>query len=914
MHPKILIVENEAITALDIQKLLESMGFEVVSIVSSGMEAVRKARDLKPDLILMDILIKGNMDGIETAEEIMNLFDIPVIYLTAYSDEKTFERIKLTQPYGFITKPISYSELRASIENALYKHTLYKKLVESEQRYYSLFENNHAVMLLINPDTGNIIDSNPAATSFYGYSKNELKKMKITDINILDREQVFEEMQKADTQDKNHFIFKHRLANGDIRDVDVYSGPITVNGKDLLYSIVHDITKQIESEKKLRASKERYKQFFNNPLMGFALCKIITDHENNPVNFIYLKINPAFENLTGFKKEEIINRKVTDILIPEEVKKIIKIYGKVTLTGEPVNFEYPIPSLNKYYEIAAFSPGKDYFIAFFTDITKRKKTEELQNSLNYIGNVINSNLNADKIMETVVMEASEVIGAESASIALKAGNKWLIKYVCCMPQEILGSSFTDENNPYGMLAVNTKKVVPINDTYTDVNVDVNIMKEYNIHSALVVPLILDDEVRGLLYFNYHSKKVTFEKYYIDFASNLSTLISLALQNADLISNLESKIEERTTELKKAYARVSDLYNNAPCGYHSLDKNGYIVQINDTELSWFGYSREEIIGKKKFSDLLTEKSIKTFNNSFSNFKERGEVYDLEFDVIRKDGSVLPVLLNATAIMDSSRNYVMSRSTLFDITERRKNEEKINHMLNNLKRSNEELEQFAYVSSHDLQEPLRTIASFTQLLERRYKGKLDEDADEFIGYIVDAAVRMKQQINDLLEFSRVTTTGSKFGMVDTNFILDQVINNLKSSIDENNAEIIHGNLPKLIGDSDQLRRVFQNLIGNAIRYRKPDESPKICISAYEDKDNGEYVFSVQDNGIGIEKQYLNRIFRIFQRLHTMEEYEGTGIGLSVVKRVVDRHGGRIWVESELGKGSTFYFTLPFKFYEG
>ena len=913
MHPKILIVEDEAITALDIQKLLESMDFEVVSIVSSGMEALRKSRDLKPDLILMDILIKGNMDGIETADEIMNLFNIPVIYLTAYSDEKTFERIKLTQPYGFITKPISYSELRASIENALYKHTLYKKLAESEQRYCSLFENNHAVMLLINPDTGDIIDSNPAATSFYGYSKNELKEMKITDINVLDREQVFEEMQKAEIKDKNHFIFKHRLANGDIRDVDVYSGSITVNGKDLLYSIVHDITKQTEVEKKLRFSRERYKQFFNNPLMGFALCQIITDPKNNPVDFIYLKINPAFENLTGFKKKEIINKKVTDILIPEEVKKLIKICGKVTLTGEHVNFEYHIPSLNKYYEIAAFSPGNDYFITFFTDITKRKKTEDLQNSLNYIGNVINSNLNADKIMETVVMEASEVIGAESALIALKTSNTWLIKYVCNLPQEMLGSNFTDENNPYGMLAVNTKKVLPINDTYTDENVDVNVMKEYNIHSALVVPLILDDEVRGLLCFNYHSKKVTFEKYYIDFASNLSTPLSLALQNADLISNLESKIEERTIELKKAYARVSDLYNNAPCGYHSLDKKGYIIQINDTELSWFGYSREEIIGKKKFADLLTEKSIKTFNNSFPNFKERGEAYDLEFDVIRKDGSILPVLLNATAIMDSSRNYVMSRSTLFDITERRKNEEKINHMLDNLKRSNEELEQFAYVSSHDLQEPLRTIASFTQLLERRYKSKLDDDADEFIAYIVDAAVRMKQQINDLLEFSRVTTTGSEFEMVDVNFILYQVIDNLKSAIDENNAEIIHDNLPKLIGDSDQLRRVFQNLIGNAIRYRKPDETPKIYISAYEDKGNDEYVFSVQDNGIGIEKQYLNRIFRIFQRLHTMEEYEGTGIGLSVVKRVVNRHGGRVWVESELGNGSTFYFTLPFKFYE-
>ncbi len=907
MHPKILIVEDEGITALDIQKLLESMGFEVVSTASEGLEAVQKAKDLKPDLILMDILLKGDMDGIEAAERIMTFFNIPVIYLTAYSDKKTFERVKLTRPYGFITKPISHDELRASIENALYKHELYKKLAESEQRYSSLFENNHAVMLLIDPDTGNIVDANPAAASFYGYSKDELKAMKITDINMLDSKTVFEEMQNAELRKNHHFIFKHRLASGDIRDVDVYSGSITVNSEDLLYSIVHDITKQTEAEKKLRDSKERYKQFFNNPLMGFAMCEIITDNENNPVDFIYLKINPAFEYLTGFKRENVINKRITSILDIEEVEELIKAYGKVALTGKSANFEYQLPSLNKYYEIAAFSPGKGYFIAFFTDITKRKKTEELQNSLTCIGNIINSNLNADKIMENVLIDASKAIEAESALIALKIGNNWSVRYVCNLPQKLIGINFTDENNPYGMLAVNSKKVVPIDDTCIHENVNANIMKKFNIRSALVVPFILNDEVKGLIYFNY-SQKVIFKKYYIDFAGNISTLMSMALQNADLISNLELKIEERTKELKNAYAEVSDLYNNAPCGYHSIDTNGYIVRINDTEINWIGYSREELIGKRKFKDLLTEKSRKTFNERFSNLKKHGKAYDMEFDIVRKDGSILPVLLSATSVTDSSGKYVMSRSTLFDITERRKNEKNINRMLDDLKRSNEELEQFAYVSSHDLQEPLRTIASFTQLLERRYKGRLDRDADEFIGYIVGAAIRMKQQINDLLEFSRVTTAGSEFKPVDINSILNHAIHNLKSSIDETNAEIIYGKLPVVRGDEDQLSRVFQNIIGNAIKYKKPGETPKIYISTYNDEKKKEYVFSIRDNGIGIEKQYLSRIFRIFQRLHTLDEYKGTGIGLSVVKRVIDRHGGRVWVESEKDIGSIFYFTLP------
>ncbi|MGZ7068786.1 MAG: PAS domain-containing sensor histidine kinase, partial [Methanobacterium sp.] len=348
--------------------------------------------------------------------------------------------------------------------------------------------------------------------------------------------------------------------------------------------------------------------------------------------------------------------------------------------------------------------------------------------------------------------------------------------------------------------------------------------------------------------------------------------------------LELKVQERTVELENAYDDLFDLYNNAPCGYHSLDKDAYFERINDTELSWLGYSREEIVGKKKFTDLITEESLKTFKKNYPSFIKKGYVNDLEFDMIRKDGSILPILLNATAIYDSNGNFLMSRSTLFDMTEHKKAEEE-------LKRSNEELQQFAYVSSHDLQEPLRTIASFTQLLERRYKGQLDDNADEFMNYIVDATIRMNEQIQGLLEFSRVGTKDVKFEPVDMNLILNQTIQNLNLSIREANTEITHDELPTVIGNARQLQRVFQNLISNAIKFKKPDGSSKIHISAYKSEDGKEYVFSVSDNGIGMEKQYLERIFIIFQQLHTRDVYGGTGIGLSVVKRIVERHGGSV-----------------------
>ncbi|HML06258.1 MAG TPA: ATP-binding protein, partial [Methanobacterium sp.] len=236
--------------------------------------------------------------------------------------------------------------------------------------------------------------------------------------------------------------------------------------------------------------------------------------------------------------------------------------------------------------------------------------------------------------------------------------------------------------------------------------------------------------------------------------------------------------------------------------------------------------------------------------------------------------------------------------------------LNVLIDELKRSNEELQQFAYVASHDLQEPLRAISSFTQLLERRYHDKLDENADEFMDYIVEAAQRMQQMILDLLEYSRVTTKGEEFKEIDINEALDTALFYLKSLIEDCNVEITHNELPKIMADQSQLTKVFQNLISNAIKFKKPDEPPKIYISSRKDEENNEYIFSVQDNGIGMDSQYSERIFTIFQRLHTRDEYPGTGIGLSIVKRIMERHGGKIWVESELGKGSTFYFALPFK----
>jgi light-regulated signal transduction histidine kinase (bacteriophytochrome) len=227
------------------------------------------------------------------------------------------------------------------------------------------------------------------------------------------------------------------------------------------------------------------------------------------------------------------------------------------------------------------------------------------------------------------------------------------------------------------------------------------------------------------------------------------------------------------------------------------------------------------------------------------------------------------------------------------------------LSDLHRSNQDLEQFAYVASHDLQEPLRMVASYTQLLAQKYGGQLDDKAQSYINYAVDGATRMQGLINDLLTYSRVNTRGQALEPTDLHAVLGEALRNLTAAIEENQAIITNDDLPTVRADATQLQQVFQNLISNAIKFRG-EASPHIHVSAREE--GGEWLFSVKDNGIGIDAKHAERLFVIFQRLHTRQEYPGTGIGLAVCKRIVERHGGRIWFESEPGKGSTFFFTLP------
>jgi PAS domain S-box-containing protein len=362
-----------------------------------------------------------------------------------------------------------------------------------------------------------------------------------------------------------------------------------------------------------------------------------------------------------------------------------------------------------------------------------------------------------------------------------------------------------------------------------------------------------------------------------------------------------------THLAQMEGRYRGLLEAAPDAMVVVNVAGEIVLLNVRAEKEFGYSRDELVGQKVKNIIpegFAERIIADGTRSAAEALAQQIGTGIELLGRRKDGSEFPIELMLSPL--ESADGILVTAAIRDISVRKKSDEHLVKTVGELKRSNDELQQFAYVSSHDLQEPLRMVSSYTQLLAKRYKGRLDSDADEFIGFAVDGCNRMQGLIQDLLAYSRAGANGKALREISGENALKVALTNLRTSVEQSGAVVTHDSLPAIRTDETLLTQVFQNLVGNAIKYRRA-ESPQVHVSASKNGGN-EWIFSVRDNGLGIDPQYFDRIFILFQRLHGRDEFEGTGIGLAICKKILERLGGRIWVESQPEKGSTFYFALP------
>ncbi len=349
------------------------------------------------------------------------------------------------------------------------------------------------------------------------------------------------------------------------------------------------------------------------------------------------------------------------------------------------------------------------------------------------------------------------------------------------------------------------------------------------------------------------------------------------------------------KLQRYAAEISDLYNHAPCGYHSLDSDGVFLRMNDTELKWLDYKREEIVGKKKFVELLTSDSQKLFPERFAGFKRRGWVRDLEFDLVRKDGTVLPVVLNSTAVWDSQGNYRMSRSTVFDNTDRKA-----------LERAKDE---FISMVGHELRNPLTTIRAGLSLLASGKLGVLNEKGQRLLGIAVEDTERLTRLINDMVDIQRLKL--GRFHLArqncDAAHLVHQAADAAQPLAEKAGIQLeAEAEAAMLWADPDRVVQTLTNLITNAIRFSPKETTVQVRAARQQDK----VLFQVMDHGCGIEKEMQETVFERFRQVKAAEARSqgGLGLGLAVCRGIVEQHGGRIWVESEPDKGCTFSFTLP------
>jgi len=810
--------------------------------------------------------------------------------------------IEGTKYFDIISSPIENYDGSKAILLVLRDNTKHVK-DEAEIRKLSAY-NRNLIETSLDPlvtigQDGKITDVNRAAGVITGRSREELIGTEFSSY--------FTEPEKASKGYQKVFeIGSVQDYELEIKHTDGYVTPVLYNASTIkdevgnvmgVFAAARDITEQKKAEHELKESEEHLRilnvelekkveertrvlqKEIEKSQMYLDIAGVIMIVIN--VDETIALVNKKGSEILGFNEKELIGKNWFDNFVPNRIRVEIKSVFKKVLAGEvePVEYyEHPILMKNGEERLIAWhivilrdNHGINIgILCSGEDITKRKwEEEEKIKAQMYLKNSLSSSIDGIVLLDK--------------DTRFNFVNPAFLNWIGCKAEDFIGKTVLDA--PTYMTPETTKIIAErIQERVVTGEPIVGIDVEFIDKNGKFMPV------------SYSATGIRDEK-----GNVLGEIVSIR----DITERKRSEQEMQRTlgKLKESEEKYRLITENANDLIVVLNSKFEFEYINEnTYQRILGYKNKDMLGKT-LQDIIHpddyKSAIEILKDGFNKGEGRGELR-----LRTKDGNYIWVETIGKVFKDSE-NRLKAITISRDISERKKNIQKLENVVRELKRSNEELEQFAYVASHDLQEPLRMVVSFTQLLQNRYQDKLDDDANEFITYAVDGATRMQNLINDLLMFSRVGTRGKPLKTTDMNVVLEAVISIFRLAIEETNTTFTCDPLPVIIADQSQMIQLLQNLISNAIKFRS--EEP-LHIQVSGEVRTNEWVFSVSDNGIGIDPKYFRRIFVIFHRLHRKGDYSGTGIGLAVCKKIIQRHEGKIWVESEIGKGSTFYFSIP------